>query len=140
MKKLAIITTHPIQYNAPLFKLLTERKQINIKVFYTWSQTDKGSKFDRDFGRHIDWDIPLLDDYQYTFVQNSSKNPGIHHFRGIDNPTLIEEIKIYKPGAILVIGWSFKSHLKCLRYFKGKVPLLFRGDSTLLNRQSVLKK
>jgi len=38
MKKLAIITTHPIQYYAPIFKLLSERKKIEICVFYTWGK------------------------------------------------------------------------------------------------------
>lgn len=36
LKKLAIVTTHPIQYNAPLFALLASRNKITIKVFYTW--------------------------------------------------------------------------------------------------------
>ena len=62
MKKLAIITTHPIQYNAPWFKLLAERKNIIIKVFYTWSQVLNEEKYDPGFGKNIEWDIPLLDE------------------------------------------------------------------------------
>jgi len=42
MKKLAIVTSHPIQYNAPLFSLLNERKKVAVKVFYTWSQSADG--------------------------------------------------------------------------------------------------
>ena len=38
MKRLAIVTTHPIQYNAPLFAMLAERGKITIKVFYTWGE------------------------------------------------------------------------------------------------------
>jgi len=33
----------------------------------------------------------------------------------------------------LIIGWAYHSHLKAIRYFKNKVPVLFRGDSTLLD-------
>ena len=58
MKNLAIITTHPIQYNAPLFKLISERNKIKIKVFYTWEQSED-KIFDKIFGREIKWDIPL---------------------------------------------------------------------------------
>jgi hypothetical protein len=33
----------------------------------------------------------------------------------------------------LLYGWSFKSHLKCLQHFHKKIPVFFRGDSTLLD-------
>jgi glycosyltransferase involved in cell wall biosynthesis len=137
--KLAIITTHPIQYNAPWFKLLAERNYIQVKVFYTWEQA-KDKVYDPLFKREIKWDIPLLDGYDFTFVRNIANKPGSHHFEGIDNPGLINELKTYQPDAILVFGWSFKSHLKVLRYFKGKIPLLFRGDSVLLNDKPGMKR
>lgn len=140
MQKIAIISTHPIQYNAPFFRLLCQRKNILIKVFYTWSQSEQGLKFDPGFGKEIAWDIPLLEGYDYCFVNNISTYPGSHQFRGIDNPTLISEIENWCANAILVYGWSFKSHFKAMRYFKGKVPVLFRGDSTLLDKQTFIKK
>ncbi len=140
MKKLAIITTHPIQYNAPLFRLLTERNQIDIKVFYTWSQSAAGEKYDPGFGQHIKWDIPLLEGYDYSFVENISKNPGSHHYKGINNPTLIKQIEDWGADALLVYGWSFKSHLQCLRYFHKKIPVFFKGDSTLLDESPGLKQ
>ncbi len=133
MKKLAIITSHPIQYNAPLFRVLTERKNIAVKVFYTWGQTKDGLVYDPDFKKEFKWDIPLLDGYEQEFVENISKTPGAGNFSGIDNRDLIERIEQYKPDALLVYGWSFKSHLRVLRYFKGRTKIIFRGDSTLLD-------
>jgi len=132
MKKLAIITTHPIQYNAPLFKLLSERNKIEIKVFYTW-ENSKDKVFDKKFGKEIKWDIPLLDGYDYTFVKNTSKNQGSHNKQGIINPTLNSEIEEWQVDAVLIYGWNFDSHLKAMKYFKGKIPVYFRGDSTLID-------
>lgn len=140
LKKLAIITTHPIQYNAPLFALLTERGVLQIKVFYTWGDTVLENKFDPGFGKVINWDIPLLDGYDYSFVKNISKKPGSSHFNGIENPSLVAEIKDWKADALLVYGWSFKSHLQCLRYFHKKIPVFFKGDSTLLDENPGLKQ
>lgn len=138
--RLAIVTTHPIQYNAPWFRLLAQREGLEVKVFYTWEQSASSDKYDPGFGKKIQWDLPLLEGYEYTFVKNISKQPGSHHFRGIDNPTLNSEIEAWHPDAILVTGWAFRSHLKCLKYFKGKVPVLFRGDSTLLNEKPGVKR
>ncbi len=140
MNRLAIITTHPIQYNAPFFKMLADRKNIELKVFYTWSQSVEGVKFDPGFGKNIKWDLPLLEGYSHAFSKNVSSSPGSHHYKGIDNPFLIQEIIKWKPNALLVYGWSFKSHLKAMRYFKGKIPVLFRGDSTLLDEKPGFKK
>ena len=140
MKKLAIITTHPIQYNAPLFQLLSDRKHVAIKVFYTWSQSATGTKFDPGFKQDIEWDVPLLDGYEYTFVENIAAEPGSHHYRGINNPKLINEIQAWGATAILVYGWNFKSHWVAIRFFHKKIPVFFRGDSTLIDEKKGVKQ
>lgn len=140
MKRLAIVTSHPIQYNAPWFKLLAAEPGIGLKVFYTWEQSAVGPKLDMGFNRVVAWDIPLLEGYDHTFVRNISTDPGVHHFKGLVNPGLIEEITAWRPDMLLVIGWSFHSHLRCLRYFHKKVPVLFRGDSTLLDEVPGIKQ
>lgn len=131
MKKIAIISSHPIQYNAPFFELLAQHPKIDLLVFYTWGVKALTNKFDPHFGRVIEWDIPLLRGYKYHFSKNISKNPGSDHFTGIITPNLIQEIEDFNPDAIWVWGWSFQSHLKVMRYFKGKIPVWFRGDSII---------
>ncbi|GAC1309879.1 MAG: hypothetical protein NVSMB24_26110 [Mucilaginibacter sp.] len=138
MKKLAIITTHPVQYYAPVFQLLHQRQQLNIKVFYTWGEGVL-SRYDPGFKKNIEWDIPLLNGYPFEWVKNTSKDAGSHHFEGIVNPELIEQINAWHPDAILVYGWGYHSHLKALRHYKNKIPVFFRGDSTLLDEQNRLK-
>lgn len=133
MKKLAIISSHPIQYNAPLFALMAENGLLELKVFYTWGEESIKAKFDPDFRLVVEWDIPLLKGYQYQFVKNVAKNPGSHHFFGIDNPDLVQDIEVWGADVVWVWGWSFKSHLKVMRYFHGKIPVWFRGDSISLS-------
>ena len=139
-KRLAIVSTHPIQYNAPLFTLLAQQGAIEIFVFYTWGEKVLSQKFDPGFGKTIEWDIPLLHGYNFTFIENVAKVPGSHHFMGIDNPGLVNAIKVFKPDAVMVYGWAFKSHLQVLLYFHKKIPVLFRGDSTLLDETAGIKK
>jgi len=138
MKKLAIVTTHPIQYYAPVFKLLAQK--VDLKVFYTWGEKSIEAKFDPGFGKVVQWDLPLLDGYAYEFLENLSKDPGSHHFKGIDNPHIIKRIQMFGPDAILVYGWSYSAHLKVLKHFKGKVPVWFRGDSNLVDLQKGWKQ
>lgn len=137
MNKLAIVTTHPIQYYAPVFKLLAAK--CNLMVFYTWGETAQNERLDQEFKKVFKWDIPLLDGYPYIFLENVAKDKGSHHFKGINNPTIINEIKKFNPDALLVYGWAYQSHLKVLRHFKGKIQVWFRGDSTNLNTNGWLK-
>ncbi len=138
MKSLAIVVTHPIQYYVPVYQQLA--KGCKLKVFYTWGVQGAADKYDPDFQKTINWDLPLTEGYPFEFVENKAKNPGSHHFKGIVNPGLINMIKDFRPDAILVYGWSYQSHLAVMRYFKGKVPIWFRGDSTLLDRTGTIRK
>jgi glycosyltransferase involved in cell wall biosynthesis len=131
--KIAIISSHPIQYYAPLFALLAKEPGIDLMVFYTWGESSLAGKFDPDFGKDIEWDIPLLEGYNFIFLNNTSNDPGSHHFKGIINPTLNQEIESWGADIVWIWGWAFDSHLKALCYFKGKKEVWFRGDSTLLD-------
>ena len=143
MNRLAIISTHPIQYYAPVFRLLAQRKKLHLKVFYTWGNAAQ-VQYDPGFGKTITWNIPLLEGYEYLFVPNTSKKPGSHHFWGIVNPTLVQEVLAWQPSAVLIYGWNYHSHLHLMWRLKGKVPVWFRGDSNLLDPQpewkTLLKK
>ncbi|MEI8044877.1 MAG: glycosyltransferase family 4 protein, partial [Verrucomicrobiota bacterium] len=94
---------------------------------------------DPGFGAAITWDIPLLGGYEHEFVPNVAKNPGTGHFGGIDLPDLPARIKAWRPDALLVFGWCWKAHLAALRHFAGRLPILFRGDSTLLDERPGLR-
>lgn len=127
--KLAVVSTHPIQYYAPWFKRLAAEPGLSLRVFYLW---DFGvtEKVDRGFGRPLKWDISLLDGYEHEFVPNTSRRPGTHHFRGMRNPDLVGRVRRYDPVAVLLLGYNYASLYEfILRWDKRKSPLIFRGDS-----------
>jgi len=129
--RLAIVTSHPIQYNAPAFRSLAGASGLDVRVFYEWE--GPRNSIDPEFGRTISWDVPLFDGYDYVFVPNVSRDPGSHSFSGIDNPGLKGQLEAWRPDVLLIYGWSFRSHLRVLRAFQGRLPILFRGDSTLVD-------
>jgi len=137
--KLAIITSHPIQYYAPWFRHLNQDGELDIKVFYLW---DFGvtQQLDTGFQKVLQWDIPLLDGYEYEFVPNVSSHPGVHHFWGLQNPSLISQVKAYNPDAVLLMIYNYASIYNFLwNWNSRKTPLLFRGDSHRLLKSSGIK-
>jgi len=127
MTKLAVITSHPIQYYAPWFQYLAQHTKLELRVFYLW---DFGvtEQVDAGFKRAVRWDLPLLDGYEYEFVPNSSTRPGTGHFRGLQNPTLKRQVTSFDPDVVLLLGYKYASMLSFILRWR-RTPLLFRGDS-----------
>lgn len=94
------------------------------------------SVVENGFGVNENWNIDLLSGYDYEFIENVSSQPTSLTYNGIKNPTLINKIKAEKPDGIIMYGWKHQSHLSVLNYFHEKVPILFRGDSTILDDSS----
>jgi len=131
--KLAIITTHPIQYYAPWFRMIASDPEIELKVFYLWKPDDTG-KHDPEFKKTIQWDIPLLDGYDYDWVENTSTEPGSHHFNGIQNPGAAHQIAKWRPDHVLCLGYNYRTFVQlCLSKILKSVPFLIRGDSHRLS-------
>src|SRR5438874_5245218 len=98
--RLAIVSTHPIQYYSPIFQQLTRSGLLEPRVFYTWSQSAQAPIHDPDFNRSISWDIPLLEGYEHEFVPNLAREPGTHHFFGLHTPALIATVERWRPHAV----------------------------------------
>jgi glycosyltransferase involved in cell wall biosynthesis len=126
--RLAIISTHPIQYYAPWYRNIARIQDLELKVFYLWDfgvtkQDDPG------FDQSIQWDIPLLDGYDHAFIANVSRRPGTSHPRGLRNPGLVSEVGGYRPDVVLLMGYNFESLYRFLWEWGKRTPILLRGDS-----------
>lgn len=136
---MAIVLSHPIQYYSPWFRWIASRASFELRVFYLW---DAGVTLTRDrgFGESFQWDVPLLEGYDAEFVPNVSRDPGTHHSAGLDNPTLIARLRAWNPSAILMFGYTYRSHMRVLLSRRlAHLPLLFRGDSHDMGREATLQ-
>ncbi len=59
--------SHPIQYQAPLLRLIASQPDIDLTVFFS-SDISVRSHVDPGFGTVISWDVPLLDGYKHEFL------------------------------------------------------------------------
>lgn len=63
---LGIFSTHPIQYQAPLWRKLCARENLRIHVYYGSDSSVRG-EIDREFCVPVKWDVPLLAGYECGF-------------------------------------------------------------------------
>ncbi len=134
MRRLAIVLSHPVQYYSPWFRWLRARTALEFRVFYLW-EFGVTAQRDPQFGTTFQWDVDLLAGYESEFVPNVARDPGTHHFRGLDNPTLTARLAAWQPGAVLLFGYNWLSHQRAFWWAQRTgVPLIFRGDSHLLGR------
>lgn len=109
------------------------RSDLEIRVFFTW-HGGEAAQHDRGFGKSFAWDIPLTEGYAFETVPNTARRPGPQHFWGLQNPDLVRRVLDWQPTAIHVTGYAWQSHLAAIRRLsRARLPVLFRGDSHLLN-------
>ena len=132
--RLAIVVSHPTQYYSPWFRWMAQNGGLSLRVFYLW---DAGvtPKLDPRFGRTFAWDVDLLFGYEHEFVANTAKAPTTERFSGLQNPGLTRRLARWKPDAILLFGYAYRSHLHVLWWaWRTRTPVVFRGDSHVLGR------
>lgn len=137
--RLAAWITHPIQYQAPLFRKLAQHPQIELTVYYG---SDYGSvnRVDPEFGVSFRWDIPLLEGYTSEFLRNYSWKRVPAGFWWVLNPGIIPELARQKYDALVIHGYaSATSWLAYLGAWLTRTPVLFRGE-TVLREQNGWKR
>jgi len=136
--RLAVVTSHPIQYQAPLFRELARR--VDLTVFFSHHATP-ADQARAGFDVGFDWDVDLLSGYEHSFLNNVANVPGIHHFAGCDTPEIGNQLKKGRYTAVLVTGWHLKSFLQCILSAKRHgIATMARGDSQLNTHRSSFKK
>jgi glycosyltransferase involved in cell wall biosynthesis len=134
MRRLAIVLSHPVQYYSPWFRWLRANTPLDLRVFYLW-EFGVTPQRDPQFGTTFQWDVDLLAGYESEFVPNVARDPGTHHFGGLDNPELTTRLAGWRPDAVLLFGYNWRSHQRVVWWARRHgVPLIFRGDSHLLGR------
>lgn len=138
--RVAIVTTHPIQYHSVWFRALAESGEVDLDVWYCHEATAK-QQAKAGFGVEFTWDIPLLGGYTHHFLKNVSPEPGADTFGGLDTPEIREIIEREKYDLVIVNGWHYKSAWQTMRAcWRSKTPVMVRSDSHLHTQRSALKR
>lgn len=136
--RLGVLASHPIQYQAPLFRSLA--KKIDTHVYFSHKVTPKDHA-KTGFGVEFEWDIELCDGYPHTFLCNRATRPSVDHFFGCDTPEIVKKINRGKFDAFIVMGWNLKSYWQAIRVcHDASIPILVRGDSQIGTPRPLITK
>jgi glycosyltransferase involved in cell wall biosynthesis len=134
--RLAVLASHPIQYQAPFYRALAAHPEIDLTVFFC-SDWGLHSYHDEGFGQAVKWDIDLLEGYQSEFLANRSLSPNVARFFGLINPAIVRRLRKGDYQAIILHGWAHCTNwLAMFAAFFYQVPVLMRGDSNRAQYQT----
>lgn len=135
---LTIIDTHPIQYQAPLFRAIQSQFGIPVTVIYGSDFSVAGYR-DLEFGETFAWDTDLLSGYRSVFLSRVSDG-GADRVDRLTTQGLKMAILQSNPRAVLVCGYKPHFHRAAFFYaWRAGFPVFFRGDADHLKKRGLLE-
>jgi glycosyltransferase involved in cell wall biosynthesis len=129
---LAYFVSHPIQYQAPLLRMISQDPEIEIKVFFYSDFSLQGYQ-DPEFGTVVKWDVPLVDGYNHEFLDCWGSSQFHSWWRQPFATNIYQVLRDGKFDAVWVHGWSWLCSLQViLAAERLNIPILMRGDSNIL--------
>lgn len=131
-RRLLIVTTHPIQYQAPLFRRLATTAGLEVEVLFLCLPDAQQQGV--GFGRAFQWDVPLLDGYRWRVARGVRGSGDLSAYLGLWLLNPLAELVCTPdgapPDAVLITGWQCLGMLQLLLAARLKrLPVLLRIES-----------
>jgi glycosyltransferase involved in cell wall biosynthesis len=124
---LGYLVSHPIQYQAPLFRRLARSERIDFVALFGCRFGLDGSA-DPQFGQVVDFGVDLLGGYRSVFLRQFRKQPDIDSFFGLACPSIWASHP-HLEGVILH-GWrTLMMWQAALGGLCRRVPYFIRADT-----------
>lgn len=138
--RLAYLVTHPIQYQAPLLRMIAAQPDITLVTFFC---TDFSLKSYRDpgFGKSITWDVSLINGYDHEFLPVWGAKDSLSFVRpwiyGLRKRLIAGDFDV-----LWVHGWGQLSHILAIwAAHRLGIKVLLRGEAGLhLSRHNFFKQ
>ncbi len=126
---LAVVETHPIQYHAPVYRVLQAQFDIPVTAIYGSDFSVVGYR-DKEFGATFAWDTDLLSGYTSLFLSrvSSARPPFVP---AVSPKRVGRALREVAPRAVLIQGYS--PHFHRVAFFETRragYPVLFRSETT----------
>ena len=137
---LAILTTHPIQYQVPLWQALSRARCVPFEVWYL---TDHGVRVsnDREFRTAFAWDLDMLNGYPYRFLSTAPNATPASFWNCRLQESLTTRLRTSGVTALWVQGWQVAAYWQAVWAAKRVgVPVWLRGESNNLAPAPIWKR
>lgn len=137
---LAILSTHPIQYQVPIWRGLAAKAEVPFKVFFMSDQGIKAS-FDPGFNRNLAWDIDLLEGYPNEFLSVIT-GPRQEEFGWLKlKPGFAAQLKAQGVKVLWVQGWQVWAYWQAIyEARKAGIQVWIRGDTNIRSNRGGIKQ
>jgi glycosyltransferase involved in cell wall biosynthesis len=137
---LIVLTTHPIQYQVPLWQKLARDGRVPFEVWYLTRHGVEASH-DREFGQAFAWDIDSLSGYTSRFLDDAPQaSPASFWGCRLTRP-LAPRLAASGARVLWVQGWQVRAYWQAVREAHAAgVQVWLRGESNDLAPDPVWKR
>jgi len=137
---LVILTTHPIQYQVPLWQALAFDGRVPFEVWYLTSHGVRPSA-DREFGQTFSWDIDTLTGYPHRFLLAAEGATPAEFLKCRLGEGLRGRLRASGALALWIQGWQVAAYWQAVREARAAgVEIWLRGESNDLAPQPLWKR
>ena len=132
---LAILSTHPIQYQVPLWQALARDGRVPFEVWYLTDHGTRSSR-DREFGQTFAWDIDTLSGYTHRFLDVDRRATPASFWRCRLRERLRDRLRASQASVLWIQGWQVAAYWQAVREARAAgVEVWLRGESNDLAPQ-----
>lgn len=131
--RLAHLVSHPIHYQSPLYRELGSRPEVELTVYF-YSDASVRGYVDREFGREVHWDVPLLEGYRSRFLPSSVRTGVQRPYGDRPNWDVLRELVDERYDALWIHGYAHaNAWLAAAAGMVQQTRVLIREEQTLLH-------
>ena len=137
---LAILSTHPIQYQVPLWQALGRDGSVPFEVWYLTAH-GVDTSYDQQFDKSFAWDLDLLAGYPHRFLKVNA-DANVSSFNKLK---LVEDLKplLRKQNvrSLWVQGWQVRAFWQAVwQAHSAGIPVWMRGETNDLGKTPTWKQ
>lgn len=126
---LTIVATHPIQYQAPIWRELARRERVPFEVVYLCDHGQRES-LDAEFGQSFSWDVDLLDGYPSHMLSRGGSPAGFWSLRATRR--LWSRLRETRARVVLLLGWQVAGYWEAAAFARASgAQIWLRGETNL---------
>jgi glycosyltransferase involved in cell wall biosynthesis len=127
--RVAVVATHPVQYQAPLWRALASDPRLDLHVYFGSDLSVRGYR-DEGFGVEVRWDSPLTAGYAHTILNRDVTLQRVSFWR--PGPSGIGRcFQARRPDVVLLTAYHSRLLLAALLAARVRgIPVVMRHEAS----------